>query len=546
MKFDWTFLSTSKKFSFFFFIGAFLFTSLFYYTGHNAILMDDAIWWGIYEVKTQGLQGYLHSYGATAFYYGHYLFILLLYGFFGMNQLAWFIAFCLLHAANVTLLFQFFNKLFQSFFKLKNGLQIAFWGAVLFLVSSYQSENIIWGATSHYAISLFLFLQIGINLLHYVDTGKLEKRVYLNWAFYAYALVTLEISFLFPFLYLILFICLHFVGYKKVSWKKYFIHILIPQILLIGAYIVCYWIKTGHLLPPDRGNGEPVTLLHQFNTLVQGIVKVFSFINYVDFHKREYVYYLCTKLQYTIPIGILLYSLMGYQLFKLNKQILLLYFFMSLGVLVFSLPFIRLDFVYLIRMETDRYAYFPSVFLFPLFIFLIYQLKSWLRNCLIVSYISCFIFFGWQNVMARNMSGKLNHQFLTTFPTDKKSNVYLLNIPVYCADAYMYRAKNRLDIALFCKRGYIPENVTQVAWYNAQSDKDSFEVKKINDSSWHVQLKTNGSWWWYESRGAGNYSNDIYSFEVDAWGGYIITFKSKLKPNDNVLLFNSQKFLKIN
>jgi hypothetical protein len=545
MNYDGSNFLATKKFPLYFFIGAFLFTFLFYYAGHEAILMDDALW-GVHDLKTQGLQGYRISFGTNTFYYGHYLFIILLYGLFGMNHLAWFIVFCLLHALNVVFIFRFFSKLFQSFFRVQHGLQIAFLGAVLFLVSSYQSENIIWGATSHYAISLLLFLKIGINLLYYFETGLSSKNEYLNCAFYAYALVTLEISFLFPLLFFILFAILYFADNTKVSWRKYFIRILLPQILLVAVYVTCYYAITGHLLPPDRGDGESVTLLHQWNTLIQEVVKVFSFVNYTDMKTREYVYYVCTQAQYTMPFGIILYLFVAFGIYRVNKHWLWLYGFMSSGVLVFSMPFIRLYFVYLTRIETDRYVYFPSVFLFPFFVFLLYQLNSWLRIGVMTGYVMLFVFFGWKNVKARNMSGKLNHHFLTRFPKNTESKIYLLNIPSYCADAYMYRGENRFDIAFYSKYNYSPKHVTQVAWYNAQSDLDSFAVKKINDSSFHVQLKTNGSWWMKASKGATNYATDDYRFELDPWGGYQITFKHKLNAAEQILLFTGKGFQKVN
>ena len=107
----------------------------------------------------------------------------------------------------------------------------------------------------------------------------------------------------------------------------------------------------------------------------------------------------------------------------------------------------------------------------------------------------------------------------------------------------MFRAEGRLGIAyqtIYDKD--IFKKVEQVAWYNAQSEKDIFEVKKLNDSTFHVQIKTNGSWWMHESMGATNRETDAYRFELDEWGGYHIIFTKALDTNDRILFYNKGTF----
>ena len=94
----------SKYFSRIYFVVSCLALFFIYYSGHDAMLIDDGIS-GIWEIKTQGLSGYWKSYGFENFYYGHYGIIAMLYALFGLHAIVWFLFFIGMHALNATMIF---------------------------------------------------------------------------------------------------------------------------------------------------------------------------------------------------------------------------------------------------------------------------------------------------------------------------------------------------------------------------------------------------------------------------------------------------------
>jgi membrane carboxypeptidase/penicillin-binding protein PbpC len=150
-------------------------------------------------------------------------------------------------------------------------------------------------------------------------------------------------------------------------------------------------------------------------------------------------------------------------------------------------------------------------------------------------------------VKSRTYSAKLYTTYLSKFPDTIKGKIYLMNVPSYCSNAYLFRAKYRFPIsyqAIYHKDLF--NQVVQVAWYNSITDQDSFAVKKITDSSFEMQLKTNGAWWMNESNGASDYENDDYKFDIGEWGNYTLTFKHPFGEEDALLYFNGKRFVKVN
>jgi hypothetical protein len=537
-------LSSIKYFSWGLCVFYFLFIFLFYYSGHTAILMDDATL-AIYELKNAGIKGFMNSYNTDAFYYGHYAVIALFYFLFGMKPLGWFFMFSILHAANSTLLYCFIKKVLSVSFEEEKSNMISFFTSILFLVSCYQSENILWAATSHYAICLCIFLMLSIALCNFFK----QDEIPIAWTFgvFSFSLLTLEISFLFPTFFLFLFLFFKIQQKPIISFSVFFKRILFPQCLIMIVYCVFHFLKWNRFLPASHSGESNMDLKPQLVYLMQSTIKLFAFASYVKSSIREKTYLFCAS-----NWGLLLFTLLfiitiGY-IFSTRKPSRYPILLFLVGYLLLFLPFTRGYFVTIFRLENDRYCYFPSLFFFPILCLILNEFFQKIVLCFVLCFCSLSIYFSYQNMMARQASGKLNSMYLSNFNIATDSVTYLLNIPVSCKDAYMYRGKDRLMQALFCKYGkhIDTSSLVGIAWYNAQSDTDSFKVKKTSDSSWQIQLTADGSWWWFESSGATDYETDTYNFKVKEWGAYEIRFKRKLKQNERILLFQRNAFLNVN
>jgi hypothetical protein len=518
-----------------------------YYPAHKALLIDDGIS-GLWEMKQEGLKGFLSSYGFKSFYYGHYIIIGFIYLVFGTNQLGWFLVFTAIHALNSTLIFTVFKKIYQQYVQGSQSSWIALFGALLFLLSPYQSENIIWGATSHYFSTLCILL-IGMNwLVDYIVADKRNFSIYLFHGLFAFSLITLEISFLFPVVFILLFIMLIVTRKSAISIPNYLLAILLPQIILVGVYICFYRLKNGSWIPHDRSQMDAVvTMPYMITTLSQHLMKLIGQIHLFDLKTREWVYGLAIHWKRMLILwGVLIVAISGWCYYKEKSKLIGVYFLL-LGSLLMFAPFVRVYFMYFNQVENNRYSYFASVFMMQLIVFILFLFNKWLRGILLVSLLGLYVFFIFPSMEARKYSSKLYTTYLNKFPDTIKGKIYLMNVPAYCNNAYMFRAKYRLPIsiqAIYNKNVF--NQLVQIAWYNSVTDQDSFAVKTLSDSSYEMVLKTNGAWWMYESNGAADYENDDYKFDVGEWGNYTLTFKHPLRKEDALLYFNGKRFVKVN
>ncbi|MBK8143847.1 MAG: hypothetical protein IPK62_02010 [Bacteroidetes bacterium] len=508
------------------------------------MLIDDGIS-GIWEIKMQGLKGYWRSFGFENFYYGHYAIVAMLYGLFGLKPIGWFLFFIGMHALNSTLLFMVGKKCFALVSANAEAVLMALCSAILFLISPYQSENIIWAATSHYCVSLFILLVSLYWLIQSMEGRKPFSNILLH-ALLAFSLLTLEISFLFPPLLLAFYFLFKILNKNKLSLKEYFIGVLLPQSVLVCIYCGFHKYFFHTWIPHDRASAETLfSLPHAISTLSQQVVKLFGFVHFLHFEKRELIYSALLHWKKVLAVLLLFVSVLLFFLYRKQRSKSVLAFFLMLGALLMYAPFLRLYFMYLARIENDRYNYFASVFLFSLFVLILFQFHKYIRYSVLLLYFGGFALCLFPVVSARKHSARLHQQFLKQLPVDTATGkLYILNVPASCKDAYLFRAEGRLGIAYQTLYGKnIFDQVEQVAWYNAQSENDAFEVKKLNDTTYHVQIKTNGSWWMHESMGASDRMADAYRIELDEWGGYQIIFKRPLPTHHRIAIYSEGRFI---
>jgi hypothetical protein len=530
-----------------YFAGCFVALFLIYFSAHSAMLIDDGIS-GIWEIKMQGLQGYLKSYGFENFYYGHYGIVAVLYFLFGLHAMGWYIFFVAMHALNATLIFSFCKKLFQNSMLPRQATIMALGSSFLFLLSPYQSENIIWAATSHYGVTCFVLLA-GMLLLvqKMAEPGRTPYVVF--HLLFAFAILTLEISFLFPVIWTALFLLYKRFDKNEIPIGQFILKFLLPQIALVFIYCLFHKIYFQTWIPHDRAGADTgFSIAHSLTTLSQQMLKLFGFVHFLPHSAREAIYSSLLHWKKVLLVLIVLSGGISFWLYRKELKTFYTALFLMGAALLMYLPFMRLYFMYLSRIENDRYNYFASVFLFMLLSYLLFQVNRKLSYGMISAYLIAFVICLFPVVSARKHSAILHHDYLAQLPvTDTAGHLYLLNVPASCKDAYVFRAVGRTGIAyqtIYNKS--IFEKIVQIAWYNAQSENDDFEAKIMSDSSYQVQIKTNGSWWMYQSIGASDMENDLFRFTLDQWGGYVLTFKKQPAPNDLILLYDQGRFVNLN
>lgn len=539
-------LFQSTLFPVIYFVVAFIAIFILYYNGHQAMLIDDGIS-GIWELKQQGVKGFLNSYGTTGFYYGHYFILAIFYLLFGLNPLGWFLVFVAWHVLNSVLLFRSLQRSMEAFGVAIIRGRVAWLSSLLFLLSPYQAENIIWAATSHYAFvmtALLLFIKWSAD---YSITGKVPIYDWVSVGLFVFALLTLEMAFLIPVILSLLIVLFSIGGNSYWTLKKYFLRVFNPQVGLVLAYILCYKLKTDRWIPYDRAGADvEVSLGQMITTLSQQLLKLFTFVHQAEFSFREKIYGYTLNWKWTAIVIAFLFIVSLVWLYIRDKKLFTMGVFALITGMLLYIPFVRVYFMYLMRFENDRYTYFSSAFLFSYLVIVLFSLSKFVRIPLLICYLVFGVYFIFPAVHAREESANLHTIFLKKFPDDGNGKIYLLNLPVYCADAYMFRDNNRFPIAY---QTHFEKNIFSrlviISGYNAQSATDSFAVSKINDSTYEFALKTRGSWLWYERNGASDYETDVFRVDIGEWGNYTIVFKHALKGEDKVLYFDGKRFKNI-
>jgi hypothetical protein len=107
----------------------------------------------------------------------------------------------------------------------------------LFLVSPYQSENVIWAATSHYSLTLFVLL-FGIHwICDFMNSGASIESIIVFHSLFIFALLTLEISFFFPVIFFLVFLIILVQQSNKSKAIPYLFKIACLQIFFVGIYL---------------------------------------------------------------------------------------------------------------------------------------------------------------------------------------------------------------------------------------------------------------------------------------------------------------------
>ena len=526
---------------------ALAFVFIMYYPSHGAMLIDDGIS-GLWEMQQQGLKGFLNSYGTDGLYYGHYIILGLIYAVFGLNPLGWFIVFAVWHAFNTLLLFQTMKKLLHSFELEENVVWVALCSAVLFLVSPYHAENILWAATSHYAFAMSVLLISLQAVLDYSQRGHFAMPLWVYILLFALSLFTLEISFLFPLIIFMLFVMLAIIGNSYLTIKDYLLKILLPQIVLVIGYLGLYKLRSGRWLPHDRaGVDVEFSLQHMVTTLIQQLMKLFGFIHQFDYNLRDKVYGYALHWKVSAGVLVIMILVLLVWLFVKNRRLFFAGVFTLLSGLLLYAPFVRVYFVYLMRFENDRYTYFASAFLLAFFVVVLFSFHKVVRGIFFIGFAALSVYFIFPAVKSKAESGKLHATFLQKLPDNITGDIYIMNVPVYCQESYMFRSKDRFPIAYQAHYGRnLFSKLKPILWYNAMTAKDTFIANKINDSVFDFGLKTNGSWLWYEREGASSYETDDYKVNIGEWGNYTLVMKHPLRKEDAMLWFDGTRFKNLN
>jgi len=461
------------------------------------------------------------------------------YKLFGINHWLWHLLFITLHVINATLLFVLCFRLLDDA-GVKGSQSISFTGALLFSVSPYISEVIVWMPAFHFLQGLLFILLILVWIQKYIYTGN---KKYALWAGLVYLLSThtLEVFYITPWLVLSLAVFY----YKQVKEKKVFKEILLlfflPELLMFCFRLVEFRVIYGGWVSrigtdalanaPLNGLGKPAKYL--FRLLFLG--------RFFPLDTCRAVYNFCDSAKgiisfYVIMAVICLYIALRFRNIAGKARVVCLLF---IWVIITFALLVPLPFADILLVLCDRYTYFTGAFLYMLLsVLAAFITVQYIRVGIISLYALANLRYAIQVSRFWGKAGNVDNALLNNLPDAGNKIIVLLNLPESMHGIPMIGAETeseyKLSHNLLLPGKKIENTVYDGLSYNMVTPGDGAHVTVLNDSMVRVTLNQWGTWWWYNGLGGHSYDNPVYYLNmIDGGHYYELTLK---KPANQYLL----------
>lgn len=511
-----------------------------YYPAAKAGFVADFTGW-LEQEKYHGFWDNINrtGYKVHSLYQLTQLVTLVFYKLFGINEWLWHLLFITIHTINAWLAYRLAGTLLYDA-GANNAKPVALAGAILFCVSPYVSEAIVWEPSFHFLQGLLLALLILLWVQRYVHTGH---KKYALWVCIIYFLSTfsLELFYLTPWLVLTLGI---FYGYNALDGRRVLnrvtLYFFVPMLLLFLARLVIF-----RLLYDDWvsriGSGAVTTV--QLDSFAKPAKYIFNLLFLGRFMEgtKQAVYGFLDKgvsiaVFYLVIIGIGVYIIARFKAMTGRARVASLFYVWTIAALLLLIP---LWFQAGQLALNDRYTYFTDAFF--------YMLVSVLLSFITLRYawvamISLFALVNLRFAIKVNRywgkSQKVIYGLLHTIPDERTRTVLLLNLPQNMHGIAMIGAEHNSEFKLMHDL-LLPDKslhttVYDVMAYNMETPEDGAHVSAVNDSTIRVTLNQWGTWWWFATMGGSSYENMDYKLNlIDPGHFYELTLK---RPAQQYLL----------
>lgn len=493
--------------------------------------------------------GYFHIYDCANlknFRYLQHIFSWVLYKSVGSDTIYWYILYIVAHGAAATSVYLFLRKLCTPYLSFAKW--FAFLSALLFLVSPYQSEVVVWKVCIQYCtVVITVFLGMYLMLRDCTD----QKKYYpaLVMFLFLFGLFSLEQTVILPFALLLIFLFLNIGGEAKHFRKRFFITYFLPQFISILGFFSLSKIFYGKWVM-HYGSGSFVHLF-SFDT----IGKVYTYFFKTIFLIRDWPHEWKMKFVsimdnpwVNLPLSVILLFVLiylGYEYTRGDKMKGLL----ALFILLYGLsliPVVQLYMTMLLHMEGDRLGYVSSAFIMAILVLLLYELRSILRNVFLLLFFTINIYYSLLYAQMWEESRHVMWNYLDSFNYNGTQKVFVLGIP----DNYKgflefrrYGDESGLEEALqYRKKDIYQGKIIEVVQFNQMTMNDGMKVTALNDSTLHVEFNQYGNWFWREGIGASDHETPNFKFHLLDWG-YEVTLRNFDRKRDIVLYPQNGRFV---
>ncbi len=427
--------------------------------------------------------------------------IFILYKLIGTNGSWWIFTSLLLHVNNAFLL-HIAGKYFFQKAGIKHALQLSLFSSLLFLLSPFQTEVILWAPRMfNYHIATGLFILSFYFLTKYHSEPSKKHFILLHGSFIL-AILSFESTLTFPLASIFFFVFFRLTGSNALPLKRFATHVFIPQWAIIASYFLACKIWLGSwILHYGASTHLLFSIPLMMTNYVKYVAKFFLFYRYLPASRSDFLHSFLhidinNKLTalFLISISIVLLGILFYRLFKKNREgsfaLLIL-----MGIFLISLlPVINLDTSFVGAVISDRYGYLPSVLFYlfiVLFIYLLFgKISVFANSMLVVISVFCLTQTVPLWIKADAYCKRLINNFSPLIKTNQK--IYVLNMP----DNYNWilNFRNGFSDYFFLKKNEdLFERVDVIAGFFVSSEHDSVLFTQQSANEFLVQAANSSS-----------------------------------------------------
>ena len=456
-----------------------------------------------------------------------------LYKLFGVNAWAWHLTQLTMHVACSFLLYKIISRLLSDANDGKNFM-ISFTGALLFCISPYASEVVVYEPCFHFSLSLLMMLLI-LNWTQVYLRSHRRRYYYLSAILYFLSTYSLELFYLTPFFTLTLLLYYYRTKHiDKMLLKKSVAAFLLPQIIFLCAAI-CIFLKVYGSHPPHSLSVKTADIYLYLTNPPKYLFHILLLGRFFSNTNRQAAYHLFENAKFIVPFYscfILISGILIARFNKLSPKTKVLVLVLSWNVLLFAFT-APLWFYDILRVLFDRYAYFPAAVTYVTLTIAVSYLPRYVSITLLSVFIILNIYGTRTNNNDWHESALITDKLLHNFPDAGDKTVILLNCPQCLKGCLMIRAIGESEYKQMHNL-FLPQKINNKMYdavsYNLEHPYDGAHVNVHNDTLVNVMLNQWGTWWWYNDHGGFSYENDDYKIDmVDAGHQYNLILKHPAK-----------------
>jgi hypothetical protein len=449
---------------------------------------------------------------------------------FGINRWAWHIIQLSMHVGCCALLYQILKQLCTDL-KIKYAANIGLGVALLFCVTPYASEAVVYEPCFHFSMALGMSLFILLWVQNYLHSAR-PVYIWLAAITFLCATYSLEVFYITPFFTLTLILFYYFTNnIEKPLFKRSLRFFILPQVAFLLLHFVVFLKVYGKKPPHSLYLQKDLWYLYIANP-AKYLFHILGLGRYYDDESKKAVYNFCenttfSAVFYGLFFLITIIFVARFRKMKARGKLLSLVFAWSAIALAFVMPLWFYDKFYILF---DRYVYVPAAIIYALLVVLIsYIPNKYIATLLFSAFLVVNISYTVKTNSYWQRSAAITDTLLNNFPEVGDKIVLLLNPPQCYNGALMIRAVGESEFKtmhnlLLPKK--INNKVYDVASFNMLTPQDGVHIMVVYDSVCHVSLNDFGNFWWYDDKGAKSYENADYKVNmIDVGHWYELTLK---------------------